>query len=129
MRPNIKENIVLRQIEETALETGNSVFNDLPGAQWRHHPLPAGQELVLNIPDESTTKRTVRTLDELSEAINLMDAASFKSHVNAERNDFADWVESGFGLPALAEKLRIYPSPLRMMVSIEKFLRLAEINY
>ena len=128
-RPIAEVNVMLRQIEEIILANGHSVFGALPGAQWRHHPLPAGQELILNIPGASATNRTVNTLDELSDAINLLDAHVFQCHVNAKRNDFADWVETRFGLPALAEKLRIYPTPLRMMVTIEKFLRLAEINY
>ena len=122
----VKENIVLSQIEEIVLANGQSAFGALPGAQWRHHPLPAGQELMLNVPD---TFVAVHTLDELSDAINFIPPEVFQDHVNAERNDFADWIETCFGLPALAEKLRVHPEPLRMMISIEKFLRQAAISY
>jgi len=66
------------------------------------------------------------TLDDLSEAINLIDPETFQSHVSSEKNDFANWVEYVFGEPDLATSLRTYPTPLRMMVSIEKFLRQSE---
>jgi hypothetical protein len=70
----------------------------------------------------------LRTLDELSEAINLIDPDTFHAHVNEEKNDFASWVEHVFGEMELAENLRKFPTPLRMMVSIEKFLRKAEMG-
>jgi hypothetical protein len=43
--------------------------------------------------------------------------------VNAEKNDFSSWVDQVFGEQLLADYLRRYPTPLRMMVHIEKFLR------
>lgn len=64
------------------------------------------------------------TLDELSEAINLIEPEVFHSHVNEHKNDFASWVEGVFEEPELASRLREHPTPLRMMVSIEKFLRM-----
>lgn len=63
------------------------------------------------------------TLDELSEAINLIEPEVFHAHVNEHKNDFASWVEGVFEEPELAARLREHPTPLRMMVSIEKFLR------
>ena len=65
----------------------------------------------------------LQSLDELSEAINLIEPEVFEAHVNSEKNDFANWVEHVFGEVELANSLRQYPTPLRMMVSIEKFLR------
>lgn len=65
-------------------------------------------------------------LDDLSEAINLIDPETFHHHVNDQKNDFAAWVEHVFGETELAQRLREHPTPLRMMVSIEKFLRSAE---
>ena len=62
------------------------------------------------------------TLNDLSEAINLIDPETFHAHVNADKNDFASWVEGVFHNPELAQQLRERPTPLRMMVSIEKFL-------
>ncbi len=64
------------------------------------------------------------TLDELSEAINLIEPEVFHNHVNEHKNDFASWVEGVFEEPELASRLREHPTPLRMMVSIEKFLRM-----
>lgn len=69
------------------------------------------------------TGEKISSLDQLSEAINLIEPESFMVHVNEEKNDFANWVEYVFGEVELAEQLRKYPTPLRMMVSIEKFLR------
>jgi len=68
------------------------------------------------------------TLDDLSEAINLIDPETFQTHVAGDKNDFANWVEYVFGETELAENLRKYPTPLRMMVSIEKFLRQSEVS-
>lgn len=65
----------------------------------------------------------LQSLDELSEAINLIEPDTFEAHVNEGKNDFANWVEHVFGEIELANLLREYPTPLRMMVSIEKFLR------
>jgi hypothetical protein len=94
-------------------------------ADKRHFPVPTGQEFVLDNPELPAEERTLRTLDDLSEAINLIDPETFQRHVNAEKNDFANWVQHVFGEDQLAEDLRKYPTPLRMMVSIEKFLRQA----
>lgn len=71
--------------------------------------LPGGQKLY--------------SLDDLSEAINLIDPDTFLTHVNESKNDFASWVEHVFDEVELANQLRQFPTPLRMMVSIEKFLR------
>lgn len=89
----------------------------------RNFPVPKGQEFVLNNEELPVEERTLHTLDELSEAINLIDPDTFHQHVNKDKNDFANWVEHVFGEVELAEQLRKFPTPLRMMVSIEKFLR------
>jgi hypothetical protein len=89
----------------------------------RHFPVPQGQEFVLDNPALPVEERTLRSLDDLSEAINLIDPDTFHKHVNPDKNDFANWVEYVFGEVDLANQLRKFPTPLRMMVSIEKFLR------
>ncbi|MBU6389866.1 hypothetical protein KGQ71_05130 [Patescibacteria group bacterium] len=94
----------------------------------RHFSVPKGQEFVLDNPDLPEEERTLTTLDELSEAINLIDPDTFRRHVNEEKNDFANWVQYVFGEEELADQLRKYPTPLRMMVSIEKFLRQSEMS-
>jgi len=95
----------------------------IPVDQWRHFPVPEGTEFVLDNPELTPSERTIRTLDEMSEAINLIDPDTFMRHVNAEKNDFASWVEHVFGEVELANALREYPTPLRMLVLVEKFLR------
>ena len=92
----------------------------------RNQPVPEGQEFVLDDPSLPEKDRVLRTLDDLSEAINLIDPETFLKHVNEGKNDFASWVEHVFSETELAEQLRKFPTPLRMMVSIEKFLRLSE---
>lgn len=83
----------------------------------RHWQVPDGQSFHL------VSGQELKSLDDLSEAINLIDPETFMHHVNAEKNDFASWVEGVFDEELLAEYLRRYPTPLRMMVHIEKFLR------
>jgi len=89
----------------------------------RHFSVPEGQEFIINDNNLPAENRTLHTLDELSEAINLIEPETFHNHVNEGKNDFANWVEHVFGEVDLAEQLRKFPTPLRMMVSIEKFLR------
>lgn len=75
-----------------------------------------------------STGEKLFTLDELSEAINLIEPEVFRAHVNETKNDFAAWVEGVFEEGALAEQLRQHATPLRMMVSIEKFLRMPKTD-
>lgn len=77
----------------------------------------------MNCPDLSDEERNIKTLHVLSEAINLIDPETLANHVGENRNDFAQWVEDVFGEKELGVHLRQYPTPLRMMVTIEKFLR------
>lgn len=92
----------------------------------RDYPVPDGQEFILDDPNLPEHERRLKTLDNLSEAINLIEPEVFQQHVNEQKNDFASWVENVFGEHELAEQLRKFPTPLRMMVSIEKFLRQTE---
>lgn len=91
-----------------------------PDAAKRHQRVTEEQSFLLS------NGERLFTLDELSEAINLIDPETFHHHVNEGKNDFAAWVEHVFNEPELAERLREHPTPLRMMVSIEKFLRTSE---
>ena len=94
-------------------------------ADKRHTAVPEGSEFILDNAEIPMDERVLKTLDDLSEAINLIDPETFQKHVNGEKNDFANWVQHVFGETQLADDLRKYPTPLRMMVSIEKFLRQA----
>ncbi len=74
------------------------------------------------------------TLDQLSEAINLIDPDTFHHHVNAERNDFANWVQHVFpevlgeeDAAKLADAMRAKRGPLGQMIAVEKFLRMKEL--
>jgi hypothetical protein len=62
------------------------------------------------------------SLEDLVDAVSLIDPETFMAHVNTEKNDFAAWVSDVFGETRLAEYLGRYPTPLRMMVHIERFL-------
>lgn len=83
----------------------------------RNFKVPEDKAFVLS------TGEKLLTLDELSEAINLIEPETFHAHVNEQKNDFAAWVDGVFEEHELAQQLREHPTPLRMMVSIEKFLR------
>ena len=98
-------------------------FAALSKREQRDHPVPAEHEFRLDNAQLPDSERVLRTLDELSEAINLIDPVTYQRHVGADQNHFADWVEEVFGLSDLAQQFRRYPTPLRTMVSIEKFLR------
>jgi hypothetical protein len=92
----------------------------------RHHPVPEEKAFILDNPSLPDDECRLRTLDDLSEALNLIDPETFQRHVNAQKNDFAAWVEDAFDEKRLAEELRKFPTPLRMMVSIEKFIRYSD---
>lgn len=83
----------------------------------RNFTVPADKEFVL------ANGEKLRTLDQLSEAINLIEPDVFHAHVNEQKNDFAAWIDGVFEEHELADQLRSHPTPLRMMVAIEKFLR------
>ncbi len=50
--------------------------------------------------------RMLKNLKELALALETMDAALWDFHANAERNDFANWVEDVFGQKQLGSALR-----------------------
>ena len=93
----------------------------------RHYRVAEGQQFVLDTADMPAEEKTLWSLDDLSEAINLIDQDTFSKHVNEEKNDFANWVQHVFVEEELADQLRKFPTPLRMMVSIEKFLRASSV--
>jgi hypothetical protein len=92
-------------------------------SEWRDFAVPPGHELVLHDANAQPPVFTIRTLDDLSETINWISPAAFNEYVNEERNDLARWVEDVWGEHELGGKMRQFPTPLRTMVAIEKFLR------
>jgi len=89
----------------------------------RNFPVPEGSEFILDGPDYWGDDRVIKSLDDLFEVLNLIEPETLANHVDENRNDFAQWVEDVFGEKELAEQLRLPPTPLRMMITIEKFLR------
>jgi len=55
--------------------------------------------------------RTLKNLKDLKEALDTMDVEVWNSHVTAEKNDFANWVEGVFGDKQLGLSLRKVKSP------------------
>jgi len=51
-------------------------------------------------------ERTLRSTDELADALSNMKPETFKHHVNEVRNDFANWIEHVFKQKNLAEQIR-----------------------
>ena len=98
-------------------------FAALPLKERRKQRVPEGMEMILDNPNLPVASCLIRSLDDLSERINLSSARTIARHVTEERNDLADWVERVFGLKEMAEQLRRYPTSLRMTISIEKYLR------
>lgn len=47
----------------------------------------------------------IKNLCELSEYLNEVDDHTFAFHVNSNKNDFAEWVDTAIGDKALAEKM------------------------
>ena len=87
------------------------------GEDRRHYRVTEDQAFRLS------SGEVLFSLDDLSEAINLITPETFQSHVGGDKNDFANWVDHVFDEKELAQSLREHPTPLRMMISIEKFLR------
>jgi hypothetical protein len=50
--------------------------------------------------------RMLKNLKELAQALETMDGALWSFHANAEKNDFASWVEDVFGQKQLGSALR-----------------------
>jgi len=55
--------------------------------------------------------RTLKNLKELAQALETMDEAVWKYHVNEEKNDFANWIEGVFGQNQLGASIRKVKSP------------------
>jgi hypothetical protein len=55
--------------------------------------------------------RTLKNLKDLKEALETMSQEVWNSHVNSEKNDFANWVEGVFGEKQLGLSLRKVKSP------------------
>ena len=64
----------------------------------------------------------IRNIYELSDALKIMDDDLFKSHVNENKNDFANWVKNVFKNEHLGDKLSKAKTKKEMIDILEVFL-------
>ncbi len=64
--------------------------------------------------------RTVHDLEELAEALKIMDEEEYTHHVNPERNDFAKWVEESLEKKDVAERMRVAKTKEELVKSIKE---------
>ncbi len=63
----------------------------------------------------------IRNLIALADKIDSIDKDEFCSHVNDEKNDFANWIEHVFDEKALADSLRECNCKSRQVINILRF--------
>lgn len=73
--------------------------------------MPNKKELLKDISDPSqyfylNTGSALKNLNELSTALTSMDPQVFKYHVNADKNDFANWINDIIRDESLAKSIR-----------------------
>lgn len=66
--------------------------------------------------------RKAASIEELKNALESMDEAEFRHHVNYEKNDFANWAEDVFGEKELARNLREVADKEGSLILIEQYL-------
>jgi hypothetical protein len=69
----------------------------------------------------------IADLVELSAALKTMERDVFAHHVNAERNDFADWVEWVLGDSELAEMSRTLQTPKALHTAVIRRLKIYDL--
>lgn len=70
----------------------------------------------------------LKNLYELSEALEIMDEATFKHHVNKEKNDFANWIRDVIGDLKLAEEIVNYYDKKRISNSVKNRIKELELS-
>ncbi len=93
--------------DNASKSTSSSLANKASGNNANEHILKdihkeAHPDYHFRLPDGSA----VKSIADLRDALASMDEATFMSHVNENKNDFADWVELVFNNKALASKIR-----------------------
>src|SRR3989338_2634121 len=71
----------------------------------------------------TTDKKTITNMVQMAEYLQDCDPKVFSSHVSAQKNDFADWIENVFDLKELALKLRGCSTAKESAQIIEGFMR------
>ncbi len=94
------------------------------------HPIPEPQEagkLLSEVAPEHYFQlwggETIKTIPELENALKKMDDATFRHHVNRQRNDFSTWIQDCFGDKTLAEDLRKRAEREKMIEALKKKLK------
>lgn len=101
------------------------LLEDLHPLDRRFFPVQAGQELVVT-GENGEPDLVVCNLQELSQAIQALyygNKESFARHVNADRNLFADWLETAYGEEKVAAWMRFRPDPNTAQTAIQKLMR------
>lgn len=62
-------------------------------------------------------------LREFLNVLRKLSPESFAHHVNAERNDFYNWIEYSLKEPKLAKSIQKLKSKTAMVIAISKFLK------
>ena len=65
---------------------------------------------------------TIKNLDELAVALNLMDRETFEYHVNNDKNDFSNWVDAIINEKTLAKELLDIKSKNASAERIRKYM-------
>jgi len=76
---------------------------------WAFEPVEAGKLLSEVAPDQQFHLwggETIKTIPELEQALKKMNEATFRHHVNNQKNDFSKWIQDCFGDRMLAEELK-----------------------
>ena len=68
--------------------------------------------------------RALKSLKELSQALENMDISVWEHHVTSEKNDFANWIEGVFGESQLGAAIRKVKSPRTAAKRIEAKLEI-----
>lgn len=68
------------------------------------------------------------SLYELVDGLKIMTEETFKYHVNAQKNDFMNWIRDVFADPLLAKEIAKIPHPRGMANKIEARIRVLQRN-
>lgn len=100
-------------------ETQQTGKGQKPGPETQQ-PVPAKESKPSLPPLKLSTGETVTKVQELVDAVNVMDDSGLEQHVNAEKNDFADWIKPMN--EEASEKLRKAASKDDMIAILEELL-------
>ncbi len=98
--------------------------DDLPDKDHPHEkPAPEGQEFILK------NGQPLKTIGELLQALDVIDADVFFHHVNERKNDFASWIRGVFHDDALADELAAATSRKDLVKALKAHGRAADKKF